>query len=31
MRNLFVVPVHFAREHKRMLAHGKKSIEYNGV
>jgi hypothetical protein len=30
MRNMFVVPVHFAKEHKRMLAHAKKVLEYNG-
>jgi hypothetical protein len=31
MRNTFVVvPVHFAKEHKRMLAHTKKVLEYNG-
>ena len=28
-RNMFVVPVHFAKEHKRMLAHAKKVLEYN--
>jgi hypothetical protein len=27
---MFVVPVHFAKEHKRMLAHSKKVLEYNG-
>jgi hypothetical protein len=30
MRNMFVVPVHFVKEHKRMLAHAKKVLEYNG-
>jgi hypothetical protein len=30
MRNMLVVPVHFAKEHKRMLAHAKKVLEYNG-
>jgi hypothetical protein len=30
MRNMFVVPVHFAKEHKRMLAYAKKVLEYNG-
>jgi hypothetical protein len=30
MRNMFVVPVHFAKEHKRMLVHTKKVLEYNG-
>lgn len=30
MRNMFVVPVHFAKEHKRMLAHTKKVLKYNG-
>jgi hypothetical protein len=30
MRNMFVVPVHCAKEHKRMLAHTKKVLEYNG-
>jgi hypothetical protein len=30
IRNMFVVPVHFAKEHKRMLAHAKKILEYNG-
>jgi hypothetical protein len=30
IRNMFVVPVHFAKEHKRMLAHTKKVLEYNG-
>jgi hypothetical protein len=30
MRNVFVVPVHFAKEHTRMLAHAKKVLEYNG-
>jgi hypothetical protein len=29
-RNMFVVPVHFAKQHKRMLAHSKKVLEYNG-
>jgi hypothetical protein len=29
MRNMFVVPVHFAKEHTRMLAHTKKVLEYN--
>jgi hypothetical protein len=29
MRNMFVVPVHFAKEHKRMLTHTKKVLEYN--
>ena len=29
MRNMFVVPVHFAKEHKRMLTHAKKVLEYN--
>jgi hypothetical protein len=28
-RTIFVVSVHFAREHKRMLAHAKKVLEYN--
>jgi hypothetical protein len=26
---MFVVPVHFAKEHKQMLAHTKKVLEYN--
>ena len=26
---MFVVPVHFANEHKRMLTHTKKVLEYN--
>jgi hypothetical protein len=30
MRNMFVIPVHFAKEHKRMLVHTKKILEYNG-
>jgi hypothetical protein len=30
MRNVFVIPVHFAKEHKRMLVHAKKVLEYNG-
>jgi hypothetical protein len=30
MRNMFVVPVHFAKEHKRMLAHTKRVLEYSG-
>ncbi len=30
MRNVFVVPVHFAKEHIRMLTHTKKVLEYNG-
>jgi hypothetical protein len=30
MRNMFVVPVHFAKEHKRMLAHAKRVLEYKG-
>jgi hypothetical protein len=30
MGNMFVVPVHFAKEHKRMLTHTKKVLEYNG-
>jgi hypothetical protein len=30
MRNVSIVPVHFAKEHKRMLAHTKKILEYNG-
>jgi hypothetical protein len=30
MRNMLVVPVHFAKEHKRMLVHDKKVLEYNG-
>ena len=29
IRNMFVVPVHFANEHKRMLTHTKKVLEYN--
>jgi hypothetical protein len=28
MRNMFVVQVHFAKEHKRMLTHTKKVLEY---
>jgi hypothetical protein len=27
---MLVVPVHFAKEHKHMLAHTKKLMEYNG-
>jgi hypothetical protein len=27
---MFVVPVQFAKEHKRMLVHAKKVLEYNG-
>jgi hypothetical protein len=27
---MLVVPVHFAKEHKRMLTHAKKVLEYNG-
>jgi hypothetical protein len=30
MGNIFVVPVHFTKEHKRMLMHTKKVLEYNG-
>jgi hypothetical protein len=30
MRNMFIVPIHFAKEHKQMLAHAKKVLEYNG-
>jgi hypothetical protein len=26
---MFVIPVHFAKEHKRMLTHAKKVFEYN--
>jgi hypothetical protein len=29
IRNMFVVPVHFAKEHKRMFTHAKKVLEYN--
>jgi hypothetical protein len=29
-RSMFVVPVHFAKEHKRMLTHAKRVLEYNG-
>jgi hypothetical protein len=27
---MFVVPLHFAKEHKQMLAHTKKVLEYDG-
>ena len=30
IRNTFVVPVHCVKEHKRMLTHTKKVLEYNG-
>jgi hypothetical protein len=30
MRKMFIVPVHFVKEHKRMLVHAKKVLEYNG-
>jgi len=30
MRNMFVIPVHFAKEHKQMLTHAKKVLEYQG-
>ena len=29
MRNMFIVPIHFCKEHKQMLAHAKKVLEYN--
>jgi hypothetical protein len=29
MGNMFVVPVHFAKEHRRMLSHTKRVLEYN--
>ena len=27
---MLVVPIHFAKEHKRMLTHTKRILEYNG-
>jgi hypothetical protein len=30
MRNMLVVPIHFAKEHKRILIHTKRILEYNG-
>jgi len=30
MRNMLVVPIHFAKEHIRMLTHTKRILEYNG-
>jgi hypothetical protein len=28
-QNMIVIPVHFSKDHKRMLAHAKKIVEYN--
>jgi hypothetical protein len=30
VRNTFVVPLHCVKEHKRMLTHTEKVLEYNG-
>jgi hypothetical protein len=29
MYNMFVVPIHFSKEHKNMLAHCKEMLEYH--